>query len=97
MKLVSMLLKQVLDLLHRPLLHILTNPCKVEFFQISFPPLFKKGSDSELGNYRPISILLCFSKILEKIMYNHFYKHLNENNILYKKQFGFQQKHSTLL
>ena len=28
-------------------------------------------------------------------MYNRLYKHLKENDILYKKQFGFQQKHST--
>ena len=27
-------------------------------------------------------------------MYNRLYKHLSENNLLYKKQFGFQQKHS---
>ena len=58
-------------------------------------PLFKNGSDSDLGNYRPISVLPCFSKILEKIMYNRLYKHLSDNNVLYKKQFGFQEKHST--
>ena len=28
-------------------------------------------------------------------MHNRLYKHLSENNLLYKKQFGFQQKHST--
>ena len=28
-------------------------------------------------------------------MYSCLYKHLKENYILYKKQFGFQQKHST--
>ena len=28
-------------------------------------------------------------------MYNRLYKHLKEKDILYKKQFGFQQKHST--
>ena len=47
------------------------------------------------GNYRPITVLPCFSKVLEKIMYNRLYIHLSENNLLYKKQFGFQQKHST--
>ena len=57
--------------------------------------LHLKGSDSESGNYRPISVLPYFSKILEKIMYNLLYKHLKENDILFKKQFGFQQKHST--
>ena len=28
-------------------------------------------------------------------MYNRLFKHLNDNGILYKKQFGFQEKHST--
>ena len=49
----------------------------------------------ELRNYRPISALPCFSKILERIIYNRLYKYLTDNNILYKKQFGFQTRHST--
>ena len=57
-------------------------------------PLFKGGENYELGNYRPISVLPCFSKILEKIMYNRLYKYLTDNSILYKKQFGFQEGHS---
>ena len=28
-------------------------------------------------------------------MYNRLYKHLSDNNVLYGKQFGFQEKHST--
>ena len=31
-------------------------------------PVFKAGNDNKVGNYRPISILPCFSKILERIM-----------------------------
>ena len=31
-------------------------------------PIFKSGDANELGNYRPISILSVFSKILERIM-----------------------------
>lgn len=58
-------------------------------------PIFKAGDPSDPGNYRPISVLPCFSKILERIMYNRLYEYLVQNNILYKKQFGFQKKHST--
>ena len=57
-------------------------------------PIFKENEVSDLGNYRPISVLCCFSKILEKILYNRLYKHRLNNNILYKKQFGFQESHS---
>ena len=28
-------------------------------------------------------------------MYNHLYKYLIDNSMLYKKQFGFQEGHST--
>ena len=58
-------------------------------------PLFKNGSDSDLGNYTPVPVLPCFSKILEKIMYNLLFKHKSYNNDLYGKQFGFQEKRST--
>ena len=86
--------------LHKPLLHISnaslqngTFPDELEIGRVT--RLFKNGSDSDLGNYRPISVLPCFSKIYEKIMYKHLYKHLSDNNILYRKQFGFQEKLST--
>ena len=58
-------------------------------------PAFKGGDEKDLENYRPISVLPCFSKILERIMYNRLYNHLIKNNILYSKQFGFQKGHST--
>ena len=58
-------------------------------------PLFKIRENYKLGNYRPISVLPYFSKILEKIMYNRLYKYLTDSSILYKKQFGFQEGHSS--
>ena len=41
-----------------------------------------------------IHFLPCFSKRLERIMYNHLYKYLTDNKILRKKQSGFQTGHS---
>ena len=58
-------------------------------------PLIKKGDNALMDNYRPISVLPCFSKILERIIYNRLSSFFSENNILYKKQFGFQKQHST--
>ena len=43
-----------------------------------------------MSNYRPISVLPCFSKILERIMHNRLYKYLTTEKLLYSKQFGFQ-------
>ena len=58
-------------------------------------PVVKGGDEKDLGNYRPISVLPCFSKILKRTMYNRLYNLLIKNNILYSKQFGFQKGHST--
>ena len=95
-----MFMKKCFGVLHKPLLHIFNLslqtgifPGKLKIARIT--PLFKGGENYELGNYRPISVLPCFSKILEKIMYNRLYKYLTDNNMLYKKQFGFQEGHST--
>ncbi len=48
-----------------------------------------------LANYRPVSVLCFFSKILEKIMYKRILTYIETNNILYDKQFGFRKGHST--
>ena len=52
-------------------------------------PIFKKGDKSSISNYRPISVLPCFSKILERIMYNKLYDYFTASSILFNKQFGF--------
>ena len=49
------------------------------------------------SNYRPISLLSPFSKILEKLMFNRLLNFLNKCDILNKYQFGFRNKHSTYM
>ena len=62
-------------------------------------PIYKGEGSSDVSNYRPISVLPSFSKILEQITYTKYLntdnKYLIENDILYSKQFGFQNGHST--
>ena len=58
-------------------------------------PLFKSDEREIVSNYRPISILPVFSKLLERIMYNRIYSHVQANQLLYNKQFGFQKECST--
>ena len=50
-----------------------------------------------LTNYRPISILPVLSKSLEQLMQVRLVKFLEENNIFYEYQFGFQKNKSTTL
>jgi len=49
------------------------------------------------SNYRPISLLDEFSKLLEKILYKRLYLYLNGNSKLYRYQFGFRKYYSTIL
>ena len=57
-------------------------------------PVFKTGDLKEVSNYRPISVLPCFSKILERIMHSRLYSYL-VNEKIFSKQFAFQKGHST--
>jgi hypothetical protein len=58
-------------------------------------PLHKKGSIHHAKNYRPISVLPVFSRILEKLMYNRLIPFLVENNVITDAQNGFRRKKST--
>ena len=60
-------------------------------------PLYKIKDPVLFCNYRPISFLPVFSKILERLMYNQLYNFLTEHNILSMNQFGFRKNYSTFL
>ena len=57
-------------------------------------PLHKKGSIHLVDNYRPISLLITISKILEKVIYKCVYTFLDSTNQFYDSQYGFRQKDS---
>ncbi len=60
-------------------------------------PIYKSGVHNDPGNYRPISILTVFSKLLEKLFYNRLNSFINKNNILHSNQCGFCKNKSTSL
>ena len=49
----------------------------------------------EFFPYDPISVLSFFSKVFEKIVYNHVLDFIDDNNVLYDYQYGFRHSHST--
>ena len=57
-------------------------------------PLFKGGDKKNINNYRPISLLPAFSKVLKKVVRIQLYRHL-ANGILVQQQFGFRNGRST--
>ena len=58
-------------------------------------PLHKGGDLKSTNNYRPISILSCVSKIIEKAVHKHVYSFLSEYNLINQHQSGFRPFHST--
>ena len=60
-------------------------------------PLFKKGEETSIENYRPISLLSSISKVFERIVFNQLYQYLDVNNLLFDSQYGFRKQHSTEL
>ena len=58
-------------------------------------PLYKKGDNSNLSNYRPIALLPSNSKIFEKAILTQLTKYLENNSIIHPHQYGFRKFHST--
>ncbi len=94
------LLKLVADLIVVPLCRIIN----ISFSTGIFPDvlkvakvvvLHKGGSTQDVNNFRPISLLSIFDKIIEKLMHVRLYDFLEDHNVLFGNQFGFRKKHST--
>ena len=91
----NVLLKQIKNSITYPLTiisnHSITDgefPHDMKAADVS--PLYKSKEKHMVTNYRPISLLITISKILEKLVYNF----LVETDQLYQRQYGFRSRHS---
>ena len=98
-KIDNILIKELRDLISEPLSIIYSNsltegvfPDKMKISKVI--PLHKNKSKDETNNYRPISLLLTISKILEKAMYHRVYTFLCATQQLYASQYGFRKNHA---
>lgn len=57
-------------------------------------PIAKKPNATAVSDFRPISILPCLSKVLEKIIAKQILRHLSLNLLLSPFQSGFRPNHS---
>ena len=96
------IIKHIIPFITKPLTHI----CNLSFNSGVFPnklkiakiiPVFKEGEKDQYKNYRPISLLSCFSKIIERLMFNRVFSFLEKYDILCNQQYGFRPGHSTEL
>ena len=93
------LVKGLINLISEPL-KIITNK---SFKECKFPkslkigkitPIFKDGNKNEKSNYRPISQLSTYSKIIEQAALSQVQPHMDK--FISPKQFGFRKNHSTI-
>ena len=94
------ILKANVNILSTPLRFIINRSFEHGVFPESLKtaqvtPVHKKEDTLTISNYRPISLLSVFSKILEKSMYNRIYSFLCKHKLINTTQFGFRSKHST--
>ena len=81
-----------------------TNICNKSLSNGIFPnnmkiakviPLFKSGENDIFTNYRPVSLLSQFSKILEKLVDRRLDSFFDKHKILVEQQYGFRKARST--
>ena len=94
------LIKEIIQVISKPLVFIinlsLTTGIVPDSMKIArVMPIHKNGDCHLVNNYRLISILTSFSKILERTVYIRTSQFLEKHKILSDWQFGFGEKHST--
>ncbi|KAF2355896.1 Reverse transcriptase domain [Trinorchestia longiramus] len=74
---------------------IATNKFPDQWKYSIIKPLHKAGDINTTSNYRPISLLSVLSKILEKVISNQLYTHLDKSNLLHQNQYAYRKHTST--
>lgn len=59
-------------------------------------PVQKSSFANEKTNFRPISLLACPSKVMERIVFNTMYEYFIANDLLIKENSGFKKNDSTI-
>jgi hypothetical protein len=90
------LVKHCIQLIKKPLAHIYNASFNSGVFPdewktVKLKPLYKKGDRHDMNNYRPISIISVFAKLLERVMYNRLKYFFHKHNIFTEAQNGFRK------
>ena len=98
-KISNIILKKIKDGISLPLASILNKSLQEgkvpDIMKIAdVIPLCKSKSKEETNNYRPISLLITMSKVMEKVVYSWTVNFLEKTNQIFKSQYGFRSKHS---
>ncbi|MCG8431712.1 MAG: hypothetical protein MJA29_11120, partial [Candidatus Omnitrophica bacterium] len=96
-----LLLKKIASVIVKPLTLIFrfsfeNGVIPLQWLEAKVVPIYKKGENSDPKNYRPISLTVVASKVIEHIIRDYMIKYLLDNNLLNKNQHGFLPNNSTL-
>ena len=94
--------KKVIPEIMAPLVYICNKSFELGIFPEKMKiakvvPIFKAGERKLFTNYRPVSVLPQFSKILEKLYNNRLTNFIENHNLLTNGQYGFRNNMSTAL
>ena len=68
-------------------------PSKLKMAKIV--PVYKADDDTDVNNYRPISLLSHFNRIFEKMITRRMESFIEQKDLLSSSQYGFRKAHST--
>ena len=93
------MLKACREPLLKPLAHLVSLSLRTGFVppewkRAKIIPVHKKDSVDTPSHYRPISLLPTISKVIEKVVCNRLYDHMNHWNLFYPLQYGFRARRS---
>ena len=96
----NVLIKKIIYHIAIPLTHIFNSSFVTGIFPDIYKiakiiPVYKSGDKTSASNYRPISLLPAFSKILEKLISKRLFNFISNNNIIFSGQYGFLRGKST--
>ena len=95
------IIKTVKDSIKIPLAHIGNLSFDKGIFPIELKiakivPIFKSGDDCIFTNYRPVSVLPVFSKIMERLMYDRLISYILKHKIYLNISLGFRRENQPI-
>ena len=86
----NLIVKNVAHIVSRPLadifnLSLSTGSVPEQLKIAKVIPIYKKENAEIFSNYRPVSVLPCFSKILERLVFNRCMDYIDKNNLFERK------------
>ena len=95
----NILLKEISEGIVDPLVNLFNRSLNEGYFPNQMKiaevvPLFKSKERDMANNYRPISLLMVISKLLERIVYKRTFQFITDTGQLYESQYGFRKNHS---